>query len=246
MATPFGATSTQDHFGVLALSATGGGTLADKLTVVSATKTPIEKSRVDAMDQNGDVAASAYHYNEGGTLYEATTVFALQATLRLSDIKLGELSTGKTILSLELSTENGGFPQITVSGKIGYGAITAPSGKANTFTLPTDTLDISNLKAAQALGFTVDTGRLTACSLSASIEEAEQQDGEGENLAHGIAGGTGSITADFVQQGDDAPAWSSLESWLTEMKAPSAAEQPQAGFHTGQGTAGFTLSRDDA
>lgn len=212
------------------------------LILIDAKKTLIPQNRVDAQDDRGGIAASAYHGNTAGSLYEASCTYNLKSsTLDLSTLDCGELASGTIVESIEVSTGNAEWPTITVSGKIGTEAVTAPSGYLNTFPLPAFT--ITGLKQAQTLGFTVTQGRLTGSSLSASIDLAELQDGVGEPAAHGLGGGTGEVKADFVRFDATAPAWGSLDSSLTETMAPGV-EEPQAGFHTASASAAFTLSRD--
>lgn len=233
-----------DHFGILALAKTGGGTLADVLKLVDSSKEPVEKSRADARDDNGDIAASNYYGNAAGTLYEASCSYALKSgTLLLSDIALGEVSVGTLALTLEAGTSNSEFPQIKVGGKLGTSAITAPTGKANTFALPAITL--TGGKFAQVIGFTVQNGKLTSSSISATVEEAQQDDGVGEPAAFGISGGVGAITAEFVRYDATAPAWTVTLSGATETKAPGI-QEGQAAHHTATATAAFTITRNAA
>jgi hypothetical protein len=222
-----------DHFGIA----------TSNLILVESSKTPVEQNRVDATDENGDVADTDFHGNTAGTLFEASCTYALKSgTLNLNTLKLGELTAGTIAESLEVATEGAAWPQFTMSGKLGCQTVTAPSGKANTFTLPD--LVITGIKAAQLMGFTVGAGRLTGCTLEASIETAEQQNGVGEPVAHGVSGGTGTVTAEFVRI-TDAPAWTLTAAWLTEQKKPGI-EEGQAAHHTATAVAGLTLTRDDA
>lgn len=214
------------------------------LVLVESSKKPVEQSRADAFDENNDVADSKFYGNSSGALFEVACTYALKSgTLNLNTLKLGELETGVIAESLDAETEGGSWPMIKVSGRIGTQAVTAPTGKLNTFTLPDVTL--TGIKAAQAIGFTVADGKLTSCKLSAKIEIAEQGDGLGEPIAHGVSGGTGTVEAEFVRITDQ-PAWEDLAAWLTEIVGPDGAEEPQAGHHTASASAGFSLTRDAA
>jgi len=232
-----------DHFGVLDLSA--------NLTLVASSETKIEQSRADAQDDNGDIAASAYFGNSTQDMREVSCTYALKAgSINLNVIKLGALAASPTIArdSLSASTSNSEFPQITVTGRKNIIAITAPAGKLNTFTLPSIT--ILGIKKAQILCFTTGSGcRLTGSSIEATVELAQQDDGLGEPVAHGISGGTGTIGADFVRI-TTAPSWTIVTTdntafGITETQAPGL-EQGQAAWHTSAAAAAFTIIRDDA
>ena len=216
---------------------------SETLILVESSKKPVEQSRADATDENNDIADSAYFGNTDGTLYEVSCSYALKSgTLDVQTIKLGEIAAGTIRESLDVETEGGSWPVIKVSGKTGTQTVTAPTGKLNTFSLPAS-LTITGLKAAQALGFTVSAGKLTSCKLSAKIEIAEQGNGLGEPIAHGVSGGTGTVDAEFVRITDQ-PAWTDLAAWLTEILGPDGAEEGQAAFHTAAASAGFTVARD--
>jgi hypothetical protein len=79
---------------------------------------------------------------------------------------------------------------------------------------------------------------------------AQQDNGLGEPIAHGISGGTGTVTAELVRV-TAAPAWtvSTSSPWstvgLTQTQAPSL-EQGQAAYHVATATAQFTITRDAA
>lgn len=222
-----------DHFGLATTN----------LILVESSKVPVEQNRVDAQDENGDVADTAYHGNTAGDLYEVSCTYALKSgSINLNTLKLGELTPGTIAESIEVSTGNTAWPQFSVKGKLGAQTVTAPSGKANTFTLPD--LTVSGIKQAQLMGFTVGSGRLTGCTLEAKIETAQQDNGLGEPVAHGVSGGTGTVSAEFVRI-TTAPAWTLTAAWLTQQKAPGL-EEGQAAHHTSSAAAGFTLARDNA
>jgi hypothetical protein len=222
------------------------------LILVNSSETPIEQSRADAQDENGDIVASSYFGNTTQAMAEISCTYALRSgTLDIATIKLGALAASATVLreSIEVATSNSEFPQVTVTGRKNIIAITAPTGKLNTFTLPT--LTLTGIKQAQLIGFTVGTGcRLTSSSIAANLELAQQDNGLGEPIAHGISGGTGTITAEFVRV-TTAPSWTvaSGAPWaaagLTQTQAPSL-EQGQAAYHTTTASAQFTVTRDAA
>jgi hypothetical protein len=231
-----------DHFGLA--SAT--------LILVNSSSTLIEQSRGDAQDENGDIAASTYFGNTTQAMAEVSCTYALKSgTLNINTIKLGALAASATVLreSIEVATSNSEFPQVTVSGRKNIIAITAPTGKLNTFTLPTYTL--TGIKQAQLIGFTIGAGcRLTGSSIGASVEMAQQDNGLGEPIAHGVSGGTGTISAELVRV-TAAPAWTLLTTspWdtagLTQTQAPGL-EEGQAAYHTATAAAQFTITRDNA
>jgi hypothetical protein len=128
---------------------------------------------------------------------------------------------------------------VEVSGKLGTKGVTNDAGK--TYTLPSFIL--KGMKQAQEMGFTTGTGcRLTASAFSGSVDLAQVEDGLGEPAAHGVSGGVGEGSADFVGI-TAAPAWTVSLVDATETKAPGEAE-PQAAYHTGSGTYEFILTRD--
>lgn len=230
-----------DHFGIA----------TSDLILVDSSATPIEQSRADAPDENNDIAASAYYGNTTQAMAEVSCTYALKSgTLDINTIKLGATAAAPTVAreSIEVTTSNSEFPQITVSGRKNVLSITAPSGKANTFTLPSKSL--SGIKQAQAIAFSVGDGcRLTGCSLSASVEITQQDDGVGEPAAHGISGGTGTISAEFVRI-TSAPSWTidtsgNVAFGITETQKPSL-EEGQAAWHTATATAAFLIARDSA
>lgn len=247
-ATSFGALT--DHFGILDI-VKDEGTLGDVLELVESSKEPRAQERADAQDENEDIAASAYHGNSAGKIYEASCTYALKSgTLDLSDLNIGELTAGTLVETIEVSTSNGAWPQITVSGYLGLETISAPENFTNKFTLPA--ISISGKKQAQAMGFIVAAGRLTGSAISFACTMAEQTDGVGEPVAHGVSGGTGEVTADFVRV-TDAPAWALAaviadqdpgdEVFMAEVtKAPGATEG-QAAWHTTSAAAQFRLPR---
>ena len=231
-----------DHFGILLISDGGTGTLADDLTLVDSSKTPVAESRADAMDENNDIAASTFY--GAGSLFEASSTFALTSgTLDTALLLCGEIAVQKFVQSVEISTSADGWPQITVSVTLGAETMVAPAGLENTFTLPSVTLTAR--KQAQLIGFTVGaTCKLTGSSMTASVELAQQEDGLGEPAAHGVSGGTIEVTADMVRI-TAAPSWTvtSPGIGLTETQAPSL-DEGQAAYHTATATAAGTLTRD--
>ena len=246
-ATSFGALT--DHFGILAI-VKGAGTLGDVLELVGSNAVPRAQARADAQDENEDVAASAYHGNSAGEIKEASCTYVLKSgTLDLSDIDIGELEAGILAEKLAASTANGKWPEIVVTGFLGLETIVAPSGLTNKFQLPA--IVITGAKRAQPLGFTVTTGRLTASSISFNCSMAEQQDGVGEPVAHGVSGGTGELTAEFVRV-DTQPAWALAAvladsagdaKFLAEVTQVPGADEPQAAWHTANGAAAFIVPR---
>ena len=238
MADGFGAYT--DHFSILTITS-GAGTLANVLEITAESKTADPMSRADANDENGDIAASTWYGNTAGTLYDASNTFVCKSgSFSLSVLDLGELSTGVVVTGIEVGTSNDGWPQITVTGKLGPGAIVAPTGFLNTFSLPDIT--ITGAKRAQLLDFTIDAGsRLTGSGISATVDLAQTEDGEGEPVAHGISGGILTQTADLVRV-TAAPAWTQGATW-TETQTPGV-DGGQAAYHTGSGAAEKILTRD--
>jgi len=229
MSNKFGALT--DHFSLA----------SDDLVLVDSSEVPVAQDRTDAQDENGDITASAFHGNTAGDLKEVSCTYALKSgSLNLNTLYLGELETGLVATSLEASTSNTEWPQITISGTKGVEDVCNPDSAGTRFQLPNITLQ--GCKRAQIMGFTVgDNCKLTGSSLSASIELAQQEDGEGEPVAHGVSGGTYEVSADFVGI-TASPSWTVTLAGLTETQTPGSAEG-QAAWHTGSGTAAGTLTR---
>jgi hypothetical protein len=230
-----------DHFGLASTD----------LVLVDSSETIIEQSRADALDEVGDIAATTFYGNTTQDMREVSCTYALKSgSLNINTIKLGALASAPTVLreSVEVSTSNSEFPQITVSGRKNIVAITAPTGKLNTFTIPS--LTITGRKVAQPAFFTTGSGcRLTGSSVEASVEVAQQDNGLGEPIAHGVSGGQGTFSGEFVRV-TTAPAWTVVTTnntsfGLTQTQAPGI-EQGQAEYHTGTGTGAFTIIRDNA
>ena len=238
MADGFGAYT--DHFGILAI-ASGGGTLADVLEITGSSKTPDPMSRAEATDANGDPAAATWYGNTAGTLYDASSTFVCKSgTFDLSVLQGGEITAGSVITNIELSTSNDGWPTLTVTGKIGAQTIVSPSGYENTWTMPSIT--ITGAKRAQLLDFTVGaTCALTASSITGTLEIAQQEDGEGEPVAHGISGGLLTQSADLVYV-TAAPSWTKGTNF-TETQAPGD-DQTQAAYMTTSVAAEQIWARD--
>ena len=234
-----------DHFGILAIDIGGGVLMSTILSLIESSAKPVEQSRADAPDDNADVADSTYFGNTAGELYEVSSSFVLKSgSLSLALLKLGELTPGTVADSLEVDTKGGASPVLKFSGKIGLETIVAPTGKLNTFTLPA--LTVVARRSAQLLGFTIGAGgRLTGCKLAAKIKLDEDTDGAGEPIVHGVSGGIGTITAEFVRI-TDVPTWTLTLAGLTQMSPPGGGEEPQADHHTFSASAGFTLTRDAA
>lgn len=210
----FGAAT--DHFG-----------LADTLgTLVESSKVPVANSRVDAEDQNGDIAASAWVGNKDGELYEASCTYQVDtdAVALATAVKLGQKETGVTITGVDGTTSNSEWPKITVTGTLG----TQPLEQKKTYTLPTIT--IQPKKQAQPVGFSVTTGKLTGSSFSATCDLATATDGEGEPVAHGVAGAVITATGEAVAISTEAPAMAAEAEWTATTE--SGKSEPQAAWHT--------------
>ena len=239
MADQYGALT--DHWSLIGT----GGALENKAVLVASPHTPVSKSVNRAQDANGDNAAEALAgQTAAGTLEEASCTYALsQSTVNLNTLKLGELATGKIAKTLTAVTSNTGWPQITISGLINALTVVAPTGKLNKFSI-TDSITLTNAKRAQVLDFTVGADcRLTGSTYTASIETAEQANGVGVIVCHGLAGGVVTQSCELVAVTDVA-AWTPGNTWI-ETQAPGAGE-PQAGWHTTSAAAEKLLARDAA
>ena len=240
MANDFGALT--DHFGILAI-ADGGGVLGDKIELIESTLTPLAESRADAEDENGDVVASTYYGNDGGTIKEASSTFLIKTgTVDISLLKLGELATGKVVESIEITTSNKDWPKITVSGKLGMTALQKPTGKAATAKLPD--LDIVGARRAQEISFSIGAGgRLTASSLKASGKISQANNGMGEPVAFAVNFENCEVTATQVRV--SAAPTVTVSGSLVQTQGVSTGE-PGPEYHTAEWKGEIPLTRDSA
>lgn len=222
-----------DHFGIA----------TSDLVLVSSNKNLVAKNRADATDENADVVAATWYGAED--IFDIECVYALKSgTLNINTLKIGELEAGTIASGLTINTTNGGWPQFTMTGKLGCETVTAPTGKANTWTLPSITL--KGMKAAQPIGFTVSAGKVTEVGAEFTCNIAEQTDGAGVPVAHGVDGAMMTVTAKFTNTADAQPAWTVSLSGLTSTKEPDGATEGQAAYHTTEATAEKNLTRDSA
>ena len=196
------------------------------LILVSASATPQAQSRADAQDENGDIADAAWHGNTSAGLMDASCTYALKSgTLNLNTLKLGQLAVGKVATSISVTTSNGAWPQVEVSGVTGSTALE----QVKTYELPAIT--INGKKQAQLMGLTLTTGRLTDCALSASCDWAQVEDGLGEPVAYGVSGAIAVANGTAVAVSDEAPVLAAAGDW-TLSQGPGK-DEPQAAWHTG-------------
>ena len=235
MANQFGALT--DHWGLIA------GALASKAVLVASSSTPVAKSVVRAQDADGDNAAEEESgQTAAGTLAEASCTYALtQASLNLNTLELGEIAANKLALSLQAVTSNSAVPQITVSGLINTITVVAPTGKTNKWSIA-DSITLVNAKRAQLLDFTVGADcRLTGSTYSAAIESAEQANGVGVIVAHGVSGGVVTQSCEMVAV-EAAASWTPGNTWIETQKP--GADEGQAAWHTTSAAAEKILARD--
>lgn len=212
----FGATT--DHWG---LAVTG------EFIVVESSKIPVSNSRADATDENGDIADAAWYGNTDGELFDASVTYALigGTGIPAGALKIGQIETGKVVTSTEISTSNDGWPQVTISGIIGSGAL--EQDKAYAIPDPA----VLPRKQAQVCGaVAVTTGKLTSCSLTATCDWAQQDNGTGGPAAFGVGGGMLSATAEAVGISTEAPVLAAASGW-TELNG-TGIDEGQAAWHT--------------
>lgn len=211
------------------------------LTLKSGDKIPTAKTRADAPDENGDFKAATWH---GATdIFDVTNTYELQSgTLDTADLQLGEIAVGTIVGSIAIGTSNSGVPTVTITGRTGTEAVTAPALKLNTYTLPT--LTITGGQFAQPIGFTY-VGTLTDCSIDFSLNIGEYTDGLGVQSAHGVSGAAGNVSASFVNAAGAATTWAMTLAGLTSTQEPGES-QPDAAYHTLTAAAEMILARDAA
>ena len=232
-----------DHFGILAIDIGGGQTLGSVLSIIGSNDARESLSRAEAMDENNDPIAASWHGNLDGELRDVSNVFSLKSgSFNLNVLFLGEVEAGKIISTIEVAPANDGTPKITVTGKLGTKAVVAPPGKTNRWELPSMT--IFGAFRAQPLGFTIDQGRLLSSSLNATIEVAQEEDGMGEPIAHGLSGGLLTGTANFNTH-DESAEWTVTLAGAVETQEPGA-DQGQAAYETTTATWEKILVRKSA
>ena len=218
-----------DHFG---LAGTG-------LILIASEKTPAADARVDAIDENGDIADKAY--TGAGAIEDAKCTYSLiTGTLDLSTLKLGELEEGVIVSSIVVTPQAGACPKIEVTGQLGTEAVVAPTDKLNTFTLPAIT--ISAVMAAQPMGFTVTTGKLQTVSFTASCNIAQDTGGDGDPAAHGVSGASAQVTCTLTATSTAVPAIAAAANWT--IMQPISVIEPTGGWMTGTATLDFVIARD--
>jgi len=218
--TPFAVKSTDDIFGILALTL-GAGTMADVLKIKPTSRTPIAKASAMAKDEYGDVAAKSV-YGAPTTMFEATSEFELTSgTLTLASLFLGQCATAGTFITgISIKTSNGSWPTISFTGRVGQTLEEAPTGFLNKWALPA--ISVLGRKLAQefgaggagGMGFTTEADcKCTGSGLDFTVELAETVDGEGVPCAFSLAGADGSMSADFVAV---APLEEFLQPWTLD------------------------------
>ncbi len=247
MSNKFGASASEDYFGILALTSTGAGaTLADCLTIQEAADDPDEKTEADAIDYKGDVAARALHGNDGFTLRTVSSVFFVKGEFKLVDLYLGQLSTAtdRIIESIAIESTNGGeLPKVTITGKLGAKEITPPDDFLAEFTLPGITVEPQMIAQNYGLFTAAANTALQSASLTCSVNIAQQNDGVGEPAAHGVMAGNAVLEANILAV-TASPAWTIVTDIVTfvESKKPGKASG-QAAWWDGSGTASLPLVR---
>jgi hypothetical protein len=220
-----------DHFGMATTD----------LILIASEKTPAADARVDAIDENGDIADKAY--TGAGAIEDVKCTYSLiTGTLNLNTLKLGELETGVIASSIAVTPQAGACPKIEVTGQLGTEAVIAPTGKASTFTLPD--IEISAIMAAQPIGFTVTTGKLQTVSFTASCNPAQDVDGAGEPAAHGVNGASAQVTCTLTATSAAVPAIAAVSPWT--ITQPLSVIEPTGGWRTGTATLDLVLTRDAA
>jgi len=221
-----------DHFGLASTD----------LILIDSSLVPVSKSVERVEDENGDYADEENHgQNAAGDLSDASCTYELQSgTLNINTLAIGESASGTIAASMDISTDNKDWPKFVVAGQINTEAVTAPTAKTNIWTIA-DSITLVGAKRAQLFDFTVDVGsKMTGTSYSANVEIAQTTNGVGVVTAHGVSGGVVTQGVDLVRI-TAACAWTPGAGW-EETQVPGA-EEPQAGFHTGSGSAEKILVR---
>jgi hypothetical protein len=212
------------------------------LILINSSEQSDAMSRSDASDECGDTIAATWYGNTSKALKTVSCTYKLKSgTLNLDTLKLGELEPSIIAESIDVATSNSDHPTITINGKLGTETITAPTGKKNTYTLPS--IEIKGIKCAQPMGAVFTNGNVNDSNLSASVELFQMEDGAGEPVAHGLSGGILIYTASIVMT-TDAITWT-VPTGFQETQAPGS-EQGQAAWHTTSVGAEKILTRDSS
>ena len=203
------------------------------LKFIESSTTPASVSVEHAMDEDGIIVGQGDY--EGGPATAIECVYdLLSGTLDLADLYIGYqlLSDPKVVaVSMEISTSNGAWPRLTVSGF---------TGVTNETTMPQfvlDTITINALRQAQGFDFTVDAAcRLTSSSYSISGEFHHALDADGDVGAMAMTGCTAEISGEAVEI-SGIVAWTP-DAAFTETQAPGADNANIA-----WGTASFAASK---
>ena len=228
----FSAFGTQtDHF---SLATEGIIVLVD-----ASDKIPRPLNRADAPDTLGDLAAMTHFGQPTSNIYDLSATYELQSsTLDIATIIMGYQSATIARLSLSVTTSNGAWPRITLTGvENAIGIIAGATWTPNSFTL-------NGIKQAQVMGFTVTAGaELVGSGYEFAVTLDETTNGLGEPTAHSLSGnspakGTGSFVAITTT-----PEWTVTTG--TETQVPGISE-PQAAYGTADGAWEALIARDVA
>ena len=239
MANNFGALT--DHWDL-----TGSGNALNGIAeVIASSSVPVAKGVERALNFAGDpVAEDGHGQTEAGTLADTSVTYRLtSSTLDISGLLLGEIASNQLVNSIEVNTSNTENPTIKVSGQLATITVVAPTGFANTWTIP-DALTITAAKYAQVLGFTIAaTCDLQSSSYAVSLDITNTLDGVNTIVAQGISGGVVTIGCEMTVTTSTA-AWSPAGTF-TETQGPGA-DEPQAGYWTASASAEKLVARDAA
>lgn len=230
-ATNFGALT--DHWGLASTD----------LILVESSSTPVGKTVERAEDECGDYADIDTHgQNAGGDLAEISCTYELQSgTLNINTLQLGEINANQIADTLEITTSNGAWPRITVSGQDNTETVISDNG--TTWTIP-DSVVLSGKKCTQEIDFTYTSGaKLIDSSYTANVDITATTDGVGLVTAHSVSGGTATLAATETMITEE-PNWTLGETW-EEVQA-FGEEEPQAGYHTSSASAEKNLTRDES
>ena len=200
------------------------------VTFIESSITPMAISIEHAQDEDGNIAGQG-DYEAGPCDAIECQYDLLGGTLNLSTIDLGFIaatSPAVVITSVDVSTSNGGWPRISVSGYTGV----TDTADMPSFALPSIT--INGKRQAQVLDFSVGANcRLTSSSLSASGEFHHALNEDGEVGAMAMTGATVEISGEAVEI-EGVVTWTPGGTW-TETQAPGASNS-----NISWGTASFT------
>lgn len=160
----------------------------------SVTKSGLNASEAEATDSCGDVIATTLYDTTDGNTQSVTYKVASTDSGTAAIPPLGTVVAGYVITGVNVSTSNGDYGTVEVSGQKTSTADSAIAKYAHGLTFAN-----AAGKCAQGNGITPDaSSRLVSSSASASVDIARAQDSTGEELALDVFKGRVEVSAELI------------------------------------------------